>query len=277
MALAGWIKVHRALADHHIASDPCVLSVWMHLLMMANHAPSKRLINGRVVTVLPGQALTSRKSLAAKTGVQESKVERILSMLKSEQQIEQHGTAKFRVISIVNWHEYQSGEQQNEQQMNSKRTADEQQMNTLEERSIPANADIALQECKESEEKNTCPQQAADDPGPAKKAKPERPIPFEWIKDRYNEICGHSFKGAAAITDERKKNITKCWGRKVEGRQVFQSGDFWREYFAWCLKTPNWHGEPGKTWKASLEFVTRHDIVDRVIDEMILEGVFASE
>lgn len=154
MALSGWVKLHRGLSDHYIASDPNALSVWVHLLMLANHTEAKRLINGRVVVVLPGQILTSRKSLSAKTGVQESKVERILSMLKSEQQIEQHGTAKFRLISIVNWDSYQSHEQHNEQQVNSKRTADEQQMNTLEEVSIPANAGTDTQECKECEEKS---------------------------------------------------------------------------------------------------------------------------
>ena len=107
--------------------------------------------------------------------------------------------------------------------------------------------------------------------------KPEKPIPFDWIMARYNEICGHSFKGAATMTAERKKNITKCWARKVNGIPIFQSGNFWKEYFAWCLREPRWHGKAGESWKASLEFLTRHDIVDRVIDEMVLEGVLASE
>ena len=133
MALGGWIKLHRALADHHVASDPASLAVWIHLLMMANHAPTRRQINGRVLTLEAGQLITSRKSLAEKTGVQESKVERILSMLKTGHQIEQQGASKFRVISILNWEQYQSGEQQFEQLVNSRRTADEQQMNTPEE------------------------------------------------------------------------------------------------------------------------------------------------
>lgn len=133
MSLGGWIKVHRALSDHHISSDPATLSIWIHLLLLANHKETKRMINGRVIAVQPGQLITSRKSLAAKTGVNESKVERVLTTLKNEQQIEQHGTSKFRVISIVKWAEYQSDEQQNEQQVDSKRTADEQQMNTPEE------------------------------------------------------------------------------------------------------------------------------------------------
>jgi DNA-binding transcriptional regulator YhcF (GntR family) len=133
MALSGWIKLHRALSDHWLASNPDSLSVWVHMLMLANHAETKRQINGSVVVVLPGQIITSRRSLSEKTGVQESKVERILKRLESEQQITQRGLSKFRVISIVNWDEYQSNEQQSEQQVNSKRTAGEQQVNTPEE------------------------------------------------------------------------------------------------------------------------------------------------
>lgn len=133
MSLGGWVKVHRALSDHLISSDPATLSVWIHLLLLANHKETKRMINGRVIAIQPGQLITSRKSLAAKTGVNESKVERVLTTLKNEQQIEQHGTSKFRVISIVKWAEYQSDEQHDEQLVDSKRTADEQQMNTPEE------------------------------------------------------------------------------------------------------------------------------------------------
>lgn len=150
MALSGWIKLHRALSDHWLASNPDSLSVWVHLLMLANHAETKRQINGSVLTVLPGQIITSRRSLSEKTGVQESKVERILRRLESEQQITQRGLSKFRVISIVNWAEYQSIEQQNEQQVNSRRTASEQQVNTPEEVLPGGNT----QECKEGEENN---------------------------------------------------------------------------------------------------------------------------
>lgn len=148
----GWIKVHRALSGHHVASDPHSLSVWLHMLLMANHREAKRQINGRVIAVQPGQLITSRKSLAEKTGVNESKVERVLKMLQSEQLIEQHGTAKFRVISIVNWAKYQLDEQVGEQLVNSSRTAGEQQMNTPEE--------VSSDTKKEKKEKNT-PKQAS--------------------------------------------------------------------------------------------------------------------
>lgn len=133
----GWIKMHRSLAKHAIASDPHSLSVWVHLMLLANFAPSKKLVNGRMMEIAAGQMITSRKTISERTGVQESKVERILKMLESEQQIKQQGMSKFRLISIVNWETYQGDEQQSEQQMNSRRTASEQQMNTLEEGKNP--------------------------------------------------------------------------------------------------------------------------------------------
>lgn len=107
--------------------------------------------------------------------------------------------------------------------------------------------------------------------------KPERKEPaFKRILEIYNEVCKGRFKGAAEITTERRKNITKCWNRKVNGKLVFQSGQFWSDYFTWCLRDPHWCGETGN-WKASLDFVTRTSSVDRIIDEMTLEGVFDHE
>ena len=78
----------------------------------------------------PGQLITGRKSIALALHIDESKVERILKSLKSEQQIEQQTSSKNRLISITNWEFYQQSEQQNEQQVNNKRTTSEQQVNT---------------------------------------------------------------------------------------------------------------------------------------------------
>lgn len=75
--------------------------------------------------ILPGQILTSRKALSKETGIQESKIERILKALKNEQQIEQQTFTKYRIISIINWREYQYSEQHIEPQVNNRRTTDE--------------------------------------------------------------------------------------------------------------------------------------------------------
>ena len=130
MSQQGYIKLFRALMDKGWSSKPEYVSVWVHLLMMANHKEKDVFIDGESRTINPGQFITSRKKLSEQIGVHESKIQRILSCFENEHQIEQQAKSKYRIISIVNWDKYQGNEQQNEQQMNSKRTADEQQVNT---------------------------------------------------------------------------------------------------------------------------------------------------
>ena len=124
--MEGWIKLHRSLLDHFVAQDGDMFLLWVRMLLMANHKDNKFPVGNKIIEVKRGQLMTSRKTLSEKTGIQESKIERILKLLKSEHQIEQQSFSKFRLISITNYESYQG----DEQQTNSKRTANEQQVNT---------------------------------------------------------------------------------------------------------------------------------------------------
>ena len=81
--------------------------------------------NNQTILIREGQFLTGRKELSKETGISETTVERILKMLENEQQIMQEKTTKFRIITIINWKEYQGG-----QQTDNKRTTDGQQTDT---------------------------------------------------------------------------------------------------------------------------------------------------
>lgn len=106
------------------------LAVWIYLLLNATHKDMDVLFKNKRITLKPGQLITSRKSIAKKMDISESKVHRVLKMLEIEQQIEQQTSNKNRLITIVGWNEYQSCEQQIEQQVNNNRTTSEQQVNT---------------------------------------------------------------------------------------------------------------------------------------------------
>jgi DNA-binding transcriptional regulator YhcF (GntR family) len=106
------------------------LAVWIYLLLNATHKDMDVLFKNKRITLKPGQLITSRKSIAKKLDISESKVHRVLKMLEIEQQIEQQTSNKNRLITIVGWNEYQSCEQQIEQQVNNNRTTSEQQVNT---------------------------------------------------------------------------------------------------------------------------------------------------
>lgn len=127
----GYIKLHRCILDSSWSRNPAYVSLWVYCLLRANYNLADLITKeGIKVHLDPGQFITSREQISVNTGIEQSKVERILKVFKSEQQIEQQNKGKFRIISILNWNKYQSREQENEQQMNNRRTTDEQQMNT---------------------------------------------------------------------------------------------------------------------------------------------------
>ncbi|MCM8900573.1 DnaD domain protein [Caldicoprobacter algeriensis] len=120
MAGQGWIKLHRKLLDNPVVcKDADYLAVWVYLLLNATHSNYKDMFKGKPIVLKPGQLITGRKAIASFLNISESKVQRILNAFEQAQQIEQQASNKNRLITILNWHLYQDGEQQNEQQVNS--------------------------------------------------------------------------------------------------------------------------------------------------------------
>ncbi len=128
--MSGWIKLYRKIWENPRSSDPAWVSIWIYLITHASYGGLKAKFNGEIIVLKPGQIVTGRKAISDTTGVNESKTQRVLTVLKSEQQIEQQTCSRSRLITILNWDEYQCDEQQYEPQMNNKRTTNEQQMNT---------------------------------------------------------------------------------------------------------------------------------------------------
>lgn len=127
----GWISLHRKILDNPIiCKDTDYFSIWCYLLLNATHKEQRKEFNGKTITLEKGQLITGRKAISVKFNISESKVQRVLKRLEIEQQIEQQTSTKNRLISILNWSSYQDSEQQNEQQVNNKRTTSEQQVNT---------------------------------------------------------------------------------------------------------------------------------------------------
>lgn len=127
----GWISLHRKLLDNPVVcKDPDHIAVWIYLLLNATHAGYDTMFEGTRIKLKPGQLITGRKSISSSLKVSESKVQRILKTFETEHQIEQQTTPRNRLVSILNWNQYQQPEQQIEQQLNNKRTTTEQQVNT---------------------------------------------------------------------------------------------------------------------------------------------------
>lgn len=128
----GWIRSHRKVLDNPVmCKDVATFAVWNYILLEVTYYEKDDLFGGQRIRLKPGQMVTGRKKIADLWHISESKVERILSCLESEHQIEQQKSSKNRLITVLNWEKYQSDEQQDEQQVNNERTTSEQQVNTV--------------------------------------------------------------------------------------------------------------------------------------------------
>jgi hypothetical protein len=126
----GYVLVWRKLKDSFIFSDSETLHVWIYILLHANWKEKEILLENKKEIIKRGEFITSQVKISEKTGINRIKVNRILKVLKNEQLIEQQTTNRFTRIKVINYDKYQKTEQQTEQQVNSKRTANEQQVNT---------------------------------------------------------------------------------------------------------------------------------------------------
>lgn len=124
--MSGWIKLHRKMLDNPLVGKPTYFSLWIILLLKANHKECKIIWNGEFKTIKAGQFITGRKALKKECGIPETTIERILNMLENGHQIKQQKTSKYRLITIVNWEQYQD----RNAKVDNKRTTNGQQTDT---------------------------------------------------------------------------------------------------------------------------------------------------
>lgn len=82
----------------------------MHLLVVANHKPSK----WKAIEINRGQRLTGRQALALETGLSEQEIRTALNKLKSTGELTINPTNKFSLITVCNYEEYQECEDDNQ-------------------------------------------------------------------------------------------------------------------------------------------------------------------
>jgi len=126
----GFIKLWRKLQDSFFYSDSQAVHLWIHLLLESNHKKKFFMFNGKKQLCQRGQIVTGTNQLSIETGINRSKIVRLLKSFKNEQLIEQQANNKFSIITIKNYEQYQSIEHQNEQPVNNQRTTSEHPVNT---------------------------------------------------------------------------------------------------------------------------------------------------
>lgn len=140
--MKGFIGVHRKLMQNAVWTDPNYLKLWMYCMFTASHKQHEILIGNQKVLLERGQFVTGRQSLAddmnrgvkPKQRLNELTWFRYLKNLEKWEMLNIKSNNKFSVVTVDKYDYYQSSlkqtEHQTEQQMNIKRTTDEQQLNT---------------------------------------------------------------------------------------------------------------------------------------------------
>lgn len=111
--MSGWIKLHRGIFDHWIASDPDYFCVWLRMLTEANFEDKKHLFNGALLEIKRGQIIFGLEAWSTKTGVTIAKLRKLLEMLEKDKMINRQKTNKYSLISITNYGLYQDDDRQN--------------------------------------------------------------------------------------------------------------------------------------------------------------------
>ncbi|UFS69469.1 hypothetical protein LPW11_16405 [Geomonas sp. RF6] len=115
MSAAGWVKLHRVLADHDLwLGEPFTRAqAWVDLLLLANHKVGHIRRRGIKIPVRRGQVGYSQEALADRWKWSKGKVIRFLAELKADERITQEIVLKNLAVSslicITNYDEYQCG------------------------------------------------------------------------------------------------------------------------------------------------------------------------
>ena len=149
----GWIKLHTKFLEWEWADDPNMVSLFIHLLLMANYKECE----WHGIKIERGQFVTSLSKLSAKTGISIQTLRTCLNRLQSTQEITSKLTNKYRIITICKYDKYQVVEQVTNKQTNKQVTSNQQatnnQLTTAIEYKNNRNIDIKEKERDKEKEK----------------------------------------------------------------------------------------------------------------------------
>lgn len=120
----GFITLHRKFLAWEWAGEPNMVSLFVHLLLLANHEAKK----WQGIEIGRGQLVSSVQSLSARTGLSVSQIRTGLKRLEMTGEIANKTTNKYSIITICKYDSYQTQTVCNDKQ-NDKQIANKSQTN----------------------------------------------------------------------------------------------------------------------------------------------------
>jgi len=112
--MEGYIKFHRSILNWEWWHDINVFRLFTYLLLKANHKAK----SWRGINIKRGQLITSLPSLEKQTGLSVQQIRTALMKLKSTGELTEQSTNKYRLITLVNYCEYQGTDKDSNRQKN---------------------------------------------------------------------------------------------------------------------------------------------------------------
>lgn len=133
----GYIKLWRKIFDSGIQQEPMTFTMWIWILCNVTHKPLNYIARGQCIKLNPGELIIGRKKLSKELRISERSVRTCLHHLETWGNVTIRTTNRFSIINVINWEIYQGQEikndQQNDQEVTSKRPASDQQVTTKQE------------------------------------------------------------------------------------------------------------------------------------------------
>jgi len=107
--MQGWISVHRKIEECWVWFDEPFSKgqAWIDILLLANHAPKKCLVDGKLTVIGEGERLTSIRKLAERWQWSRDKTSKFLKVLEADEMIELKKSHHFTIIKVRNYGLYQ--------------------------------------------------------------------------------------------------------------------------------------------------------------------------
>lgn len=121
----GFVKIHRKILDNPISTKPYYFSVWVYLILSANHEDKDIIWNNQKTTIKRGQLITSVRGIAKRFKISSGSVHKIFKYLNCEQMIEHQANHRFSLVTIKNYDGYQKDERKSRHNVNTKYTQSE--------------------------------------------------------------------------------------------------------------------------------------------------------
>ncbi len=124
--MQGWIKLHRKFAEWEWKTSPKHVTIFLDLLLQANHKDKKY----RGTDIGKGQLTTSYDAISKRTGTSIRNVRTVLKDLISTHEVTYQSMRHFSIITICNWCSYQVDDTISDRQVTSKRQASDKLVTT---------------------------------------------------------------------------------------------------------------------------------------------------